>query len=55
MKWVNDVVETDWSPEDRKKIVDRFHPEHDSLFQKIYWNLVSGRGNFTFFNARNTR
>ena len=35
------------------QILDSFM--HDSLFQKIYWNLVSGRGNFTFFNAHNTR
>ena len=27
LKWVNDAVETEWSPEDRKKIVDKFHPE----------------------------
>ena len=27
MKWVNDAVENEWSLEDRKKIVEKFHPE----------------------------
>ena len=37
MKWVSDAVETEWSPEDRKKIVDKFHPEekYDHLLNPV--------------------
>ena len=37
MKWVSDAVETEWSPEERKKIVDKFHPEekYDHLLNPV--------------------
>ena len=63
MKWVSDAVETEWSLEEQKKIVEKFHPEEkfDHLLnpvkmpKKLYKSIKapSVKQKYYLFNHRN--